>query len=164
MSFCSLSSCILGLSLERARRAKRAACTRGRGRATYAHASMFSCNVACTLRGKSRPGGRMLVAGIEEHQKQQEERVTAEGNCEKCSGRVSPPHLPSTFDIYRLTFNVKRASAGSKKPFLLSSAVSSFTSHSEYLPVHKLNRASHLGRSRGTDTQFSHIQSCCVSK
>lgn len=164
MSFCSLSSCILGLSLERACRAKRAACTRGRGRATYAHASMFSCNVACTLRGKSWPGGRMLVAGIEEHQKQQEERVTAEGNCEKCSGRVSPPHLPSTFDIYRLTFNVKRASAGSKKPFLLSSAVSSFTSHSEYLPVHKLNRASHLGRSRGTDTQFSHIQSCCVSK
>lgn len=82
---------------------------------------------------------------------------------------MSPPHLPSTFDIYRLTFNIKRASAGSKKPSSLSSALSSYTSHSEYLPVHKWNRAPHLYAAvgaaevaRGAHTPTFHVSRAAV--
>lgn len=110
----------------------------------------------CTSRGKSQPGGRMLVAGIEEHQRQQGERGAAGGNGKKCLA-VSPPHLPSTFDIYSVTFNVKRASAGSKKappPTFLCCFIPHFSQHAS-LPVHKLSSAPHLSAAVG-DAAVAH--------
>lgn len=89
----------------------------GVGGGVGTHMRMRACALACALRAKLRPGGRILVAGIEEHQKQQ--GGGGERDCRRELREafwLHPPPPSPTFDIHRLTFNVKSASAGSKKP------------------------------------------------